>query len=250
MTEDIFVCFKQEYSLSPQIPFTELSTNIPKFDAITIEFITDKNYVTGFVVVLEKELELTKGENGIDHFSKFLTHYICFKSNKLTRCSPSTSKYIMKNGKVITGYNSTHIYRVEGAPAKLNIKGLLKISKSSHPHIKQYIGYLAKTIIFHQKGFPDHSIIEAFKIIEPDKNFIHYRMYYALRNILAHSPYYRDPTMPYFKEPFNKDDFDYIKYKPESNLIVLDLDSNKTQRKLNEIVVELLNHLKIYLNLE
>jgi hypothetical protein len=75
-------------------------------------------------------------------------------------------------------------------------------------------------------------------------------MYYALRNILTHSPYYRDSTMHYFKESFNKDDLDYIKYEPESNLIVLDLDSNKTQRKLNEIVVELINHLKIYLNLE
>jgi hypothetical protein len=59
----------------------------------------------------------------------------------------------MKNGKIITGYNSTHIYRVEGAPAKLNIKEeLLKISKSSNPYIKQYIGYLAKTVIFHQKA--------------------------------------------------------------------------------------------------
>ena len=79
MTEDIFAYFKQEYSLSPEIPFTELSTNI-NFDSISIEFITDKNYLTGFVLVLEKELKQTKGENELDHFSKFLTHYICFKS--------------------------------------------------------------------------------------------------------------------------------------------------------------------------
>ena len=49
-------------------------------------------------------------------------------------------------------------------------------------------------------------------------------MYYALRNILAHSPYYHNPTMPYFQESFNQDDFDYIKYDPDNNLIVLDLD--------------------------
>jgi hypothetical protein len=42
MTENIYVCFKQEYSLSPKLPFTELSTNIPKFDSISVEFITDK----------------------------------------------------------------------------------------------------------------------------------------------------------------------------------------------------------------
>ena len=157
----------------------------------------------------------------------------------------------MKNGKVITDYSSTHIYRVAGAPAKLNIHDeLIKIYKSSNPHIKQYIGYLAKAIIFYQKGFPDHSIIEAYKIVEPDETFIHYNMYFALRNILAHSPYYKKKTRRYFKESFNKDNFDYLKYDPDNKLIVLDLDSNKTLRKLNKIVVELISHLKIYLDLE
>ena len=146
------------------------------------------------------------------------------------------------------------MYNVERAPANLNIQEeLLKLSKSSKPHIKQYIGYLAKAIIFYQEKFPDHSIIESFKIIEYDKKFSNYNMYYALRNILAHAPYYyepyyNNPTISYFKESFNKEDFDYIKYEP--TLIVLDLDSSKTQKKLNKIAIELIDHLKVYLNID
>jgi hypothetical protein len=74
-------------------------------------------------------------------------------------------------------------------------------------------------------------------------------MYFALRNILAHSPYYKDKTMHYFKESFNKDDFDYLKYDPDNKLIVLDLDSAKTLKKLNKIVAELIPRLKIYLGI-
>ena len=251
MVEDIFVCFKQEYSLSPKIPFTELSTDIPKFDSISVEFIKDKNYLTGFVIVLEKELRQTEGEKEIDHFSKFLAHLICIKSHRHIQIDPSNLEYIRKDGSTRIGNSCTFMYNVEGAPAKLNIQEeLLKISRSSKPHIKQYIGYLAKTIVFYQEGFPDHSIIEGFKVIEYDKNFIHHNIYYALRNILAHSPYYWPNTIHYFKESFNRDDFDYIKYEPENKLIILDLDSNKTLKKLNEIVEDLICQLKIYLNLE
>ena len=71
MTEDIFVCFKQQYSVSPKIPFTELSKNIPKFYSITVELITNQDYLTGFVLILEKELKQSEGKNEIDKFSKF-----------------------------------------------------------------------------------------------------------------------------------------------------------------------------------
>ena len=68
MKEDIFICFKQQYSLSPKIPFTELSPNLPKFNSITIEFIKDQNYLTGFILILDKELSQTDGEKEIDQF--------------------------------------------------------------------------------------------------------------------------------------------------------------------------------------
>jgi hypothetical protein len=60
----------------------------------------------------------------------------------------------MKNGKIINGYNSTHINReLRELPAKLSIQDeLIKIYKFSNPLIKQYISYLAKTVNFIKKA--------------------------------------------------------------------------------------------------
>jgi hypothetical protein len=254
MTEDVFVCFKQQYTLSPKIPLTELPTDFPNVDSISIEFMTEKNYLTGFVLILKKELEETNGKNEIDKFSKFFTLLLCIKSDRHIQINPSNLEYIRKDGTTRIGSHWAILYNIEGSAVKLNIQEeLLKISKSSKPHIKQYISYLAKSIIFYQEKFPDHSIIESFKVIEYDKKFSNYNMYYALRNILAHSPrynepYYKDSTISYFKESFNKEDFDYIKYEP--TLIVLDLDSAKTQKKLNKIAIGFIDHLKLYLNID
>ena len=251
MTKDIFVCFKQKFTLSPKIPLIELPTEIPKLDSISIEYITDKNYLTGFIIILEKELKRAEGEKVLDGFVKFFTHLICIKSNRHITSNPSGINYVRKDGTLEIGDDLSIVYNIEGAPVKLNIQDdLIRISKSSKPHIKQHIGYLAKTIILHQEKFPDHSIIEAFKIIENNQNFKNYNMYFALRNILAHSPYYKDKTMYYFKGSFNKDDFDYLKYESENNLIVLDLDSAKTLKNLNKIAIELINHLRVYLNID
>jgi hypothetical protein len=45
-------------------------------------------------------------------------------------------------------------------------------------------------------------------------------------------------------------DFDYIKYDPKNNkLIILDLESPTTYRKLNEVSLALINKLKQYLQI-
>jgi|SRR5215204_2834623 len=254
MGQEIFVCFKGEYFLLSKIPFTELPIDFPRFNSITIEYITDQNYLTGFGIILDEELEQTEGEKEINQFSKFFTHLLCIKSDRHIRIYPSDFECIKKDGSKRIGKSFIDRYDIEGSPVKLNIQEeLLKISKSSNPHIKQYVSYLAKAIIFYQEKFPDHSIIEGFKVIEYDKKFSNYNMYYSLRNILVHSPrytkpYYKDPTISYFKELFNKEDFDYIKYEP--TLIVLDLDSAKTQKKLNKIAIGFIHHLKLYLNID
>lgn len=43
--DDIFVKFKHQYSLSPKIPLTVIPTEIFKVDSISIEFITENNYL-------------------------------------------------------------------------------------------------------------------------------------------------------------------------------------------------------------
>ncbi len=110
---------------------------------------------------------------------------------------------------------------------------------------------MAKSIKYFQEGSPDHSLIEAFKIIENDKNFNNYYKYYALRNILVHSPMnlapcYRKKTVNSFNNNFNNEDFDYIDYDAK----ILNLESNKTKRKLNEGILEFIKLINQYLGIE
>ncbi|MGI0051378.1 MAG: hypothetical protein ACRD8K_06535, partial [Nitrososphaeraceae archaeon] len=150
-------------------------------------------------------------------------------------------------------YNDlTIVYNVEGAPVKLNIKdNFLKLRSSSH--IDQlHLKYLAKAITFYHDKLPEYSIMEAFKIIEQNKQFSEYCKYYSLRNIVAHSPKtenqpYNDKTLRSFNIYFNHDDFDYIKYECEDNKLkslLLDFESDKTHRKLMKVSFELIEKLK------
>jgi hypothetical protein len=145
---------------------------------------------------------------------------------------------------------------VAGAPAKLNLKNeLLAISSSNDTRINAHIEYLAKAVVFRYEHFPDHSIIEAFKIIEDEKVFIRtqkpfFEKFNALRNILAHSPKYSDKTIIAFKTYFSKNTFDYRVYDPENNTIILDLHSNKTLRELNRLLKEVMDGVKKYLKVE
>jgi hypothetical protein len=258
---DIFVKFKHQYSLSPIIPVTAIPTEIFKVDSINIEFITENNNLTKFNLTLERELNLQEAYEELDHFSKFLTHLMSIKSNctveiKLLDCE-CTDKYGIKK------FYSDYLLEWENKIklAKINIQNdLIRVSKSSKKYFKQYVSYLAKSMRFFIEGFYDHSIIEGFKIIEYEKEFRsndkfkNYNVYRALRNILVHSPRYYDPyydkePLSYFKEKFSKDDFDYIIYEPDDNLIVLDLDSVKTQNKLKLIAYELIDELKKHLEL-
>ena len=259
--DDIFVKFKHQYILSPKIPLTVIPSEISKLDSISIEFITDNNYLTKFNLILEKELELKEAERELDHLSKFLTHLMCIRSNCPIEIDPLDFEYTDKYGKTKLVGDYTLTWNNKITPAKINIQDdLIGVSKSSKLYFKQYISYLAKSMIFYIEGFFDHSIIEGFKIIEYENNskhnekFKNYNIYYALRNILAHSPYYtkphyKDPTINYFKDPLNKNDFDYIIYEPDNYLIVLDLDSVKTQGKLKSIAYDLIDDLKAYLGL-
>lgn len=80
---DIFIKFKQQYSLSLPIPLTVIPKEIFNVDSIIIEFITENNCIIEFSLVLEKKLKLIEDETKLDHFSKFLTHLII--QSKLNR---------------------------------------------------------------------------------------------------------------------------------------------------------------------
>jgi hypothetical protein len=245
MCENKFVSFKFHYSLSNKIPFTELSDNIPN-----VEFVKEDNYLTGFNVVLRKPLELEEAEKESEEFAYLVCDLISIKSNR--HVIPILNGYLATDitGKGRTSKSVTYSYNVEGAPSKLDIYHLLsRVLKSNNPQIKQYLGYLAKGITLQFEHFPDHSIIEAFKIIEEIKDFPLYEKYYALRNILVHSPEYREKTASSFRKFFDENSFDYVMYNRDSNIIILNLHSNKTQKILNQVANELMIEIKKYLKI-
>jgi len=142
------------------------------------------------------------------------------------------------------------MWDVEGASAKLDtIDQLADILNSDRPQIKAHLSYLAKAVVLEYEHFPDHSIIEAFKIIENNETFPFYYKYFALRNVLAHSPTYFPNTVKYFNEYFDRNTFDYLKYDPEHNIIVLNLHSNKTQKELKRILRELMDGIGKFLKI-
>jgi hypothetical protein len=243
MYENKFVSFKFHYSLSNRIPFTELS------DIPNVEFAKEDNYLTGFNIVLRKLLELDEAVKESEEFAYLLSDLISIKSNRYV--IPILNGYLATDitGKGRTSKSLTSRYNIEGAPAKLDIyHQFSSVLKSGSPQIKQSLGYLARAIILQFEHFPDHSIIEAFKIIEEIKEFPLYEKYYAIRNILVHSPEYREKTASSFRKFFDENSFDYLMYYRDSNTIILNLHSNKTQKKLNEVTNELMIEIKRYLN--
>ncbi len=243
--KDTFIAFKFHYKLSRQIPFTELSK-----DADDVEFVKEGTQLIGFNIIMKKSMLLQDAEKESQEYAYLLSDLISVKSHKYTTPNLSGSESTYENGNARVTKALTIRYDIEGAPAKLDIyHQFANILNSNVPQIKSHLSYLAKAVIFQYQNFPDHSIMEAFKIIEADKkfksNYIQiYEKYYALRNILAHSPEYRPKTTGFFMKYFDESTFEYRVYEPDNNLIILNLQSGKTLKKLNQLVKELMNEIK------
>ncbi len=185
MTET-FDSFKFHYDLSRKLPFTNLSNNVPN-----VKFVSEENSLTGFNITLQKSMELEEAQLESDGYAYVLSDLISIKSHKYT--IPSLSGY-----EAVDAAGNTHVqgslilkWDVEGAPAKLDtIYQVAAILNSDKSEIKVHLSYLAKAVVLEYEHFPDHSIIEAFKIIEKHDTFPFYFRYFALRNVLAHSPSY------------------------------------------------------------
>lgn len=253
--EEQFKSFQFRYILTSKIPFSELSEDIPN-----IEFIKENNYLIGFVVTLNKLLSQSEGEKRINDYANFISNLISIKSGRYTLPTLTDPQYVRNNGskKVRVSKMLCMKFDIEGIPAKLDIKNdVLNLYKIS-PHIQLHLKYLTKSIKFYHDHSPEYSIIEAFKIIENNKKFSDYCKYFGLRNIVVHSPYdttpnYKKNTLNSFDIYFNKNDFDYIQYQRKDNilqLILLNLESTKTQRKLNEVSIELINKIKQHLHIK
>jgi hypothetical protein len=194
-------------------------------------------------------VELKEAQRESDDYAHLLSDLISIKSHKYT--IPSLKGYEATNltGQIHVQGSLTLRWDVEGAPANLKGFNVTYISSSTRPHIKGHISYLAKSIVLRYEDFIDHSIIESFKIIEESNSFPSYYKYFALRNVLAHSPVYFQNTIKYFNEYFDEKSFDYLRYEPEKRIIILNHHSAKTRKKLRTILQELLGDIETYLNL-
>jgi hypothetical protein len=248
--KELFETFKFTYQFDQKIPFSELSEDIPNVD-----FITKDKYLIGFILTLDKVLSESEGEKQIDEYAYFVTSLLSIKSHRYVSFH-KTDECIRINGTKRIGKDLTMIYNIEGSPVKLDIKDNLSNLKKL-PNGYLYIKYLAKSIKFYQDKDYYHSIIESFKIIENYKQFSQYCKYYTLRNIVAHSPineiqFYKNKTIRSFEIYFNHNDFDYTKYVLKENKLeslLLDFESEKTQRKLSEMALELITRLRAHLQI-
>ena len=195
-------------------------------------------------------MELTEAENESNALAYVLSDLISIKSHKYT--VPRLSGYEAVDSNRVTHVRGTFVlmWDIEGAPADLgNIHEVSEILNLDKPQMNVHVGYLAKAVFLEYQHFPDHALIELFKIIEDDDTFPFYYKYWALRNILAHSPTYYEKTVKHFLNYFNENTFDYLKYELDDKSIILNLHSDKTQNELNVLVKHLMNEIRIYLKI-
>jgi hypothetical protein len=238
-----FISFYFHYKLSRKIPFTTLSGNIAN-----VNFVTENNSIIGLDITIQGPMELGKAQDESDALAFVLSDLISIKSQKYTIPSLSGFEADDVHGNRHFQGSLVFMWDIEGAPANLeNIDMPAQMLISSDPQKKAQISYLAKAVVLNYQHFPDHSLIELFKIIEDNRLFPLYYKYYALRNVLAHSPAYISTTIKYFLEYFNKNTFDYLRYDLDNKIIILNLNSNKTINQLNSLARELMKEIRIVL---
>jgi hypothetical protein len=131
-----------------------------------------------------------------------------------------------------------------------DVAGVLRLDEAEH-HCLQ----LFRSAILHfNNGSKVEALKELFAIIEYDKDFPDHDKYYGLRQIFSHRPRnhknnmsYEQGTIEKFKRHFGKEDFDYLKFEPENNVIIVDINSSKTQERLKKIVSDFINEIKLYI---
>lgn len=240
-----FVSFSFHYTLSRRIPFIHISKNVTN-----VKFVIENDGITGFDITIQRPMELNEAQAESDAYAYVLSDLISVKSQKYTIPSLSGFEADDINGNRHFQGGLKLMWDIEGAPANLdNIEQVAEILASDKQHIQAHLSYLAKAVVLEYQHFPDHSLIELFKVIEGNGTFPLYYKYFALRNILAHSPTYYPNTVKYFLDYFDENTFDYLEYDLDSKLIILNLHSDKTQNQLNSLVKELTKEIKIFLKI-
>jgi hypothetical protein len=236
------------YALSRIILPSNLS-NSPE-----IRFVKDsKNNVTGFDIRID-----TSGDKAPEDYCNSIARKIVqmLSVTSITRIATHLTGYegmTRAHGRLgRTSKRTIIIYNIEGEPVKTdrlkltdtNTQSLMTSTNKSN-NLEQ----LSNAVSHLCDGRPGDSIIEASKIIEGNtKSVKGYRKYRCIRNILMHKKLL-PRVIRDFNTYFRTNEFDFKRYEPNNNIIILDPSSTTTQQSLEKVARDLIREVKSFLKL-
>jgi hypothetical protein len=236
------------YSLSKKIAFNKL----PEIN--NIEYVTtdDDKYIIGFNIKFSK-LSLEDCMKDARIIADRISCLIAYETLQPIDVNFSGHAGIPKPGKTARVSKSLTLkWNIRGKEPTISltnpdVAGVLKLDEAEH-HCLQ----LFRSAILHfNNGSKVEALKELFAIIEYDKAFPNHDKYNGLRQIFSHRPRdnkempYAEGTIEKFTRFFGKEDFDYLKFEPENNVIIVDINSSKTQVRLKKIVTDFIGEIKL-----
>jgi hypothetical protein len=198
--------------------------------------------------------------------------------SRAQKAGETKAKNLEKILTILSGMTlETRLIGAQGVPKK---PGLIRVSKTltlrysidgwieridvTDPNIRRLIDqdispeldYLSKAVAHTYSGRYSDSIREAFRIIDEEKyskSVTDYDKYKCIRNILSHKEGQRlhQKTMDDFKNYFNpiNDALDFKQHDDKNDIVVLDLESTKTQKTLEQVAKDLISEVRSLLKL-
>lgn len=236
-----------EYILSDKIECDR--SKIIQNNNIEFQFESDSKYLIGFKLII-KNVSQNEAFNKANIRSTNLTNIITLKARQYVYAIRKSSQGIPRQGGIAPiSKSSIHKFTIETKLSDLDVTKK-EIQKILHDGLdtrkNRIISELSKSILYSKNGLYHENIKSLFMIIEKETKFPNYEKYATLRNVLTHpAPQYQD-TVSDFDKLFGQNYFDYVKYDLTNNYIIIDLQSNKTMRKLNDLIKQILSEIRKY----
>ena len=237
------------YHLSEEIECEK--QNILGINNIKFKFSDDKKYLIGFQLIIKKQNE-DNAKQKAKIKSKNISNIISIKSSQFVYALCTGYHGIpKKGGKAPIVPMFTFKFHIKGMLSKLDCSSINDKLLNSNIDRKnnQVIDILCKSYLYKNHELLAETIKILFMIIEDNSKFPSYKKYSSLRNILTHVPPQKKDTITEFNNQFGKNCFEYIKYEPKNNFIMIDTDSKKSQAELDKIISQLNSDIQNYYNI-
>lgn len=241
------------FIISEKIPLLnqiENSHNI-EFEIEEIQNGNNSKYLTGFNVRINNS-PLDEAETRSRIIARNLKNILIIKSGIPIDVNLKNYTSMPKQGELQHIMTSLTLrWKIEGGIKELDLKNpdIQSVLYLSEIDSLKY-QYLSKGIFHYYNKNPAESIRELFRVIENNSKFPNYARYQVLRHLFSHEPPYHHNTISQFLKEFNNNDFDYNKFDPSNNIIIIDMESGKTKSLLNNIASNLISELRKELKIE